>query len=135
MILALYNRLKKVSLIEHGDIVLDAEIIKSQTGRARKLRLVLIDNTYVDVWYSEDRRYAYHWEQSGRWNFIYRHDNAPHKSWATVSTFPKHCHEGTESNVKDSHLSDDPEKAICEFLGQVRLLMITLGLTIKLEEE
>lgn len=55
MILALYTQLKKGALTEHKDIVLDAEIMKSSTGRARKLRLALIDNTYIDVWYSEDQ--------------------------------------------------------------------------------
>ena len=58
MILALYKRLKEVGQTEYGDIVLGSEVIKSSTGRARKLRLALIDDTYVDVWYSEDRHYS-----------------------------------------------------------------------------
>lgn len=49
MILALYTQLKKVALTEHEDIVLDAEIMKRSTGRAWKLRVALIDNTYIDV--------------------------------------------------------------------------------------
>lgn len=75
MILALYKRLKEVGQTEYGDIVLGSEVIKSSTGRARKLRLALIDDTYVDVWYSEDRHYSFHWEQAGRRDFVYRHDN------------------------------------------------------------
>lgn len=124
MISVLYTRLREVAKREYGDIVLDAEVMKSSTGRAKKLRLSLIDETYVDVWYSEDRSYAYHWEQAGRRTFVYRHDNAPHKLWKTVPTFPKHCHEGIESHVKESHLSDDPVEAIREFLKQVRDLMV-----------
>ena len=100
--------------------------MKSTTGRASKLRLSLIDETYVDVWYSTDQSYAYHWEQAGQRDFVYRHDNAPHALWKTVSTFPKHCHEGTESHVTDSHLSDDPEEALRDFLTQVRRFMMTL---------
>jgi hypothetical protein len=124
VILVLYNRLREVAKTEFADIVLEASVMKSSTGRARKLRLALIDETYVDVWYSEDRSYAYHWEQASHRNFVYRHDNAPHQSWRHVPTFPKHCHEGTESNVKDSHLPDDPEEALRDFLKQVRRFMI-----------
>lgn len=77
----------------------------------------------------------YHWEQAGRRDFVYRHDNAPHKSWMSVSTFPKHCHEETEWNVKESHLPDDPEEALREFPSQVRGLMIGFGSKIRLQKE
>jgi len=116
-----------VAKTEYGDIVLEGKVMKSSTGRARKLRLSLIDETYIDVWYSTDQSYAYHWEQATRRDFVYRHDNAPHASWKTVATFPKHCHEGTESHVKESSLPDDPEEALREFLSQVRRLMMAFG--------
>lgn len=135
MILVLYTRLRDVAKTEYRDIVLDAKVMKSSTGRARKLRLSLIDETYVDVWYSEDRSYAYHWEQAGHRAFVYRHDNAPHKLWRTVSTFPKHCHEGTESHVRESHLPDDPEEALRDFLKQVRCLMMAFEAKGTLPEE
>jgi len=49
---------------------------------------------------------------------IYRHDNAPH--YKEIKTFPKHFHEGREENVKESHLSDNYEKAIRELLTFVK---------------
>ncbi len=51
---------------------------------------------------------------------IYRHDNVPDGRWASVLTFPKHCHDGQEDRVCESSLSDDPERAIREFLTIVR---------------
>ena len=47
---------------------------------------------------------------------IYRHDNAPHKRWKVVATFPKHYHDGDEMNVGESHLADNPVEALREFL-------------------
>lgn len=43
-------------------MVLGAEVIGSHTGRASKLRIIVVDDTFVDVWYSEDRDDAYHRE-------------------------------------------------------------------------
>ncbi len=124
MISLLYRQLREIALREFGDVVVEAEVITSYAGRARKLRLTLVDDTFVDVWYSEDGDYAYHWEQREQRNFIYRHDNAPHKTWQKVSTFPKHCHEGAEGHVRESHLPDEPQAAIRAFLEQVRVLLI-----------
>jgi len=51
---------------------------------------------------------------------IYRHDNAPHSRWRSVATFPRHFHEGSETRVVESHLSQVPEEALREFLTFVR---------------
>lgn len=47
---------------------------------------------------------------------IYRHDNISHKKWETVKTFPKHFHNGSEEKVIESEISNDPVKALREFL-------------------
>lgn len=52
---------------------------------------------------------------------IHRHDNAPHFKWNYLKTFPKHFHNGREDNVIESHISDNPEEAIWEFLLFVRI--------------
>lgn len=74
MISELYRQLKEIADKEFGEIIEDSEIITSYTGRSRKLRLTLIDNTYVDIWYSVDGEYSLHWEQTEIRNQIYRHD-------------------------------------------------------------
>jgi len=88
--------------------------------------LTLIDNTFIDVWYSLEGEYSFHWEKMGLRDSIYRHDNAPHKKWKQIKTFPKHCHEGSEQNVSESNLSDIPEQALREFLTDVRKRLIKM---------
>lgn len=65
-------------------------------------------------------RYSYHWERKAIDGTIYRHDNAPHKRWQGVETFPKHFHEGSEEQVRESYLSDVPEEGLREFLAFAR---------------
>lgn len=124
MILELYKRFEGIACNEYNDIIEDTDIIFSYTGRARKLRINLVDNTFIDIWYSQGKEYSYHWEQRDVRNKIYRHDNAPHKKWVKVRSFPKHCHDGTQDNVTESGLSDDPEIAFKQFMAIVRRKII-----------
>ncbi len=124
MILAYYKRIKKNLELKFSDILKSTELIRGTAGRIRKLRLHLIDNTFVDIWYSSDGSYSYHWEQRNIRNAIYRHDNAPHKKWRNVSTFPKHCHDGDQLNVTESFLPNDYENAVEEFFRIVRKRMV-----------
>jgi hypothetical protein len=61
-------------------------------------------------------RYSYHWERQAIDGTIYRHDNAPHKRWASVQTFPRHFHNGSENQVEKSTLNADPAQGLREFL-------------------
>ena len=115
-----YKRIKRNVELRFSDILKSAELIQGTAGRIRKLRLSLIDNTFVDIWYSSDGSYSYHWEQRNVRNAIYRHDNAPHRKWRNVSTFPKHCHDGSQLKVIESFLPDNYENAVDEFLSLVR---------------
>ena len=119
-----YKRIKRNVRLRFSDILKSAELIRGAAGRIRKLRLYLIDNTFVDIWYSPDGSYSYHWEQRAVRNAIYRHDNAPHQKWRNISTFPKHCHDGTQLNVTESFLPDSYENAVEEFLRLVRERMV-----------
>ena len=120
MILSVYNSLLELVNKEFKDICEDANIMFSSTGRAQKVRIHLIDNTIVDVWLSRDGRYSYHWSNKGVRDYVLRHDNAPHEKWNTVSTFPKHCHEGSESNIVSSRIPDDPNDVLRFFLQRVK---------------
>ena len=124
MISELYKNLKEIADSEYGDIIRESEIVLSYTGRARKLRLKLVDNTFIDIWYTLEGDYSFHWEQRNVRESIYRHDNAPHKKWAYVKTFPKHCHNGLQEKVIESNLSNIPMQAIREFLVLVRKRII-----------
>ena len=112
MILDVYKRVEKDVLEKFGDLVLSTQIVYSPAGRARKLRINLFDGSYIDIWYSKAKEYSYHWERRIINHQIFRHDNAPHKKWRSVKTFPKHFHNRDDTKVLESHLSNNPVIAI-----------------------
>lgn len=116
-----YETLLRVALKEFADIVVYGEIRRLSTGDPHKLRLHLIDESFIEIYLSPSGRYSYHWERrvAGRQD-IYRHDNAPHKAWRHVATFPKHFHNGTENQVIASDLSPIPSEAVRQFCLFVR---------------
>lgn len=87
-----------------------------------KIRVHIVDGSYLDVWLSRKilGRYAYHWERRHIDGSIYRYDNRPHESLKLMKTYPRHFHDSSERNVKESRISDDPEEAVREVLELVR---------------
>ena len=83
------ERLREIAEVEFADIVVEAFV-----PDVNELRIILTDGSFVDVWFSLKLagRYSYHWERQAVDGTIYRHDNAPHKRWQSVSTFPRHFH-------------------------------------------
>jgi len=121
VILGIYKKLQRQALREFSDIVEDAEVVISESGRPKKLRIYLIEGTFIDIWFSSvTKSYSYHWERKEIYGSLYRHDNAPHSRWSNVSTFPAHFHNGSEENVVESKLSKAPEKAVSAFLSFCR---------------
>jgi len=111
------DRLRDIAELEFGDIVAFAF-----SPDVNELRIILTDNSFVDLWFSLKLpdRYSYHWERRAVDGTVYRHDNAPHRRWLTIATFPHHFHNGREDYVVESHLSQDPYQALREFLTFVR---------------
>ena len=111
-----YFRLKNIALQEFPDVVASASIIRGPLNAAKSLRVFFTDNSFLEV-YISGKKYSYHWQLTDK---IYRHDNAPHHKHKKIKTFPKHFHNGSEDNIKESKISDDPNNAIREFLKFVR---------------
>jgi hypothetical protein len=111
------ERLREIAEVEFVDIGVEANI-----PDINELRIILTDGSFVDVWFSLklQGRYSFHWERRAIDGKIYRHDNSPHKRWESVATFPRHFHDGSETNVSESHISEVPEDALREFLAFVR---------------
>jgi hypothetical protein len=114
------GHLCQIAETEFSDIVVEAF-----SPDVNELRIFLIDGSFVDVWFSLklEGRYSYHWERRAVDGTIYRHDNAPHKRWETVKTFPRHFHDfhdGSEDRVVESYISEEPEQALRSFLEFVR---------------
>ncbi len=112
-----YLKLKSIALQEFPDIVVSASIMKGPLNTAKSLRIFLIGDSFLEVWLCE-KKYSYHWQRKD--GKIFRHDNAPHKKHRHTTTFPKHFHDGSEGDVKESNLGDNPEFALREFLNFVR---------------
>jgi hypothetical protein len=123
VILDAYRKIEAVVREQFSDLVINTQIIHAPSGRARKLRINLFDGSYIDVWYSKAKEYSYHWERRMLDGNIFRHDNAPHKKWQSVKTFPRHFHYGTEGKVQESHISSNPIKAITEFMSFAKKIL------------
>ena len=111
------NRLKEIAEIEFAGIV-----DQVYSPDVNELRIILTDGSFVDLWFSLrlEGQYSYHWERKALDGRIYRHDNAPHKRWRGVKTFPKHFHNGSEEQVIESFISDAPAEALRQFLAFIQ---------------
>jgi hypothetical protein len=67
------DALSRIAEIEFADIVVQTDLIGS------KLRVLLTDGSYVDVWSSRKLvgRFGFHWERRHLDGGIYRYDNFP----------------------------------------------------------
>lgn len=116
----IYEQIHQIALHEFADIVISSFTLKNQVGRALKHRLIFTDSSYLDIYYGETGKYSFHWERMHVDGYVYRYDNAPHDRWRTILTFPKHFHNGTQDNIQDSDLPDEPTEAIREVLAFVK---------------
>lgn len=111
MLLRLLSFLKIVD-DEFSDIVNDAELY------ADKIRLILVDNSWIEVRYPVENKFSFHW-QRGR--AIYRIDTAPHHK--ELSTYPKHIHFGSEGNIIEDKVTGEsniPEERFRNFMLWVK---------------
>lgn len=115
-----YEAQARLARERFADIVAETEVLFLASGVPLKLRLEIVDGSIVDVYLSVTGRYSYHWERRLLDGSVYRHDNAPHKNWQHVQTFPKHFHNGAEETVGESHIGDDPLLALEQVLTFVR---------------
>jgi len=114
----IYSKLEAIAEKEFGDIVKSTDFIGGKASAPNKLRLYLIDHSFLDIWLSENGDYSYHWEHRAQRGLIHRWDNAP--DHPELYTFPKHFHNGSDKDVKESELDEDYEKAIRDVLGFIR---------------
>jgi hypothetical protein len=110
------KKLRELAINLYPEIIVDAEIVYG------KLRIYLIDESFIDVWISRrlPNRYAIHWERRHIDGSIYRWDNTPHEAHRHIPTFPHHFHEGHDREVKPYNYPGDMEKALMEALNYIR---------------
>ncbi len=116
----IYCWLVREGVKRFNDII--SEIIRYETppGVLVKVRVIMVDGSFLDIYWSPTGRYSLHYERRHINGRLYRHDNAPHPKHSHVRTYPKHYHNGNEDNVVESCLPDKPVKAVEEFLKTIR---------------
>ena len=115
-----YKKLSQIGLEKYPDIVEYAKVHYTASDTPIKLRLDLIDGSFLDIWLSTSGKYSYHWERRHKKEGLFRHDNAPHHKHREIATHPKHYHKESEENIEESHIPNEPKKAIKYFLDFIR---------------
>lgn len=109
-----YQELERIARTEFSDIVKEMRFIGGRSAQPNKLRVYFIDNSFLDVWLSDENDYSYHWEQRAQRGLIHRWDNAP--DHPEIESFPHHFHNGEEIKVVKSNLYTDTKMAFREVL-------------------
>ena len=112
----LYLQLARIVEREFPDIVEHVE------ARKDRLRLHVIDGSFIDVWFSRriPCKYAFHWERRHIDGTVYRWDNAAHKGLEGLETFPHHFHEGSQHNIRSFKAKETMEDTLRVILEYVR---------------
>jgi hypothetical protein len=113
-----YRLLEQIAKTEFSDIVKNTSLIGGKSAQPNKLRVFLIDGSFLDVWMSEENDYSFHWEQRAVRGLIHRWDNAP--DHPEVESFPHHFHDGKENNIMNSQLGADMKGAFKDVLGFIK---------------
>ena len=113
------DEIQRIAEVEFAAIVVQADLLGA------KLRVLLTDTSYVDVWLSRKLggRFGFHWERRHLDGHIYRFDNFPDTNWSGVSTFPFHFHHGEQDAVLASPFTVEPEQGFREFMTFVQQTM------------
>lgn len=119
----IYQWLLREGVRKFSDVVDDVVRIEFVPGLLVKVRVVMVDGSFLDIYWSPSGKFSLHYERRHIDGRVFRHDNAPHPKHKHIPTFPKHYHYGSENNVVESNLPDEPAKAVEEFLKTIRTVM------------
>jgi hypothetical protein len=108
--------IKRIAEVEFSDIV------KSTVQVGYKLRIVLINESFIDVYLSQKLpdKFGFHWECTDESGTFYRYDNFPDKNWHSVATFPYHFHKGSQDSVEASPFPSTPIEGFRAFMEFIR---------------
>jgi hypothetical protein len=108
--------LAETALLEFPHVVESCKVLEG------KLRIHLMDGSYMDLWWSWKHlgKYAYHWERRALDGQVFRHDNIPDARWRHVQTFPKHFHNGSETSAEESFAPEKPLEGLRFMLAFAR---------------
>lgn len=84
---------------------------------ADRVRAILRDGSFVDIWFNARGKYSYHWQRES--GAVFRFNNAPHHP--AVPTHPHHLHAGTEEHILASPVRGVTEEdvgKVMDFVGE-----------------
>ncbi len=119
----IHRWLTREGLVKHHDIIVDVVRVEQPPGVLVKIRVLFRDGSFLDIYWDSRGRYSLHYERRHIDGHVYRHDNAPHYRHRHVKTWPRHYHQGSEDNVVESNLPQDPVKAVDTFLNEIRRII------------
>lgn len=95
-----------------------SEIVQFTIFFPTKLRIQIIDNSFIDVHISKKipLYFAFHWERRHIDKTVFRYDNFPDPKWKNISTFPKHFHYKNEDNIIVPDFATDIEQGFHDFM-------------------
>ena len=76
----IYKHLTIIALKKYRDFIREVTRVKTPSGITIKIRVIFIDNSFLDVYWSSSGKYSLHYERRHIDGTIYRHDNAPHEN-------------------------------------------------------
>jgi len=59
----IFQQILDIVTTEFSDIAVDAQLRYTPSGATERLRIFLIDETYLDIWLSPSGKHSYLWEQ------------------------------------------------------------------------
>ena len=107
--------LKRIAEVEFADIVKSSILID------HKMRIILKDNSFLDVYLSQrlTDKFGFHWECMDESRTFYRYDNFPDRRYQNITTYPFHFHAGSHNLIEPSPFPSAPIdgfRALLEFI-------------------
>jgi len=116
-VLEIYQRLARESLKNFPEIVENTVVERDPGDNPKNLRIFFIDDSFMDVWISDDK-YSFHWQSQDE---VIRFDNAPHHK--EIETFPDHVH--IDESVKETPISGNLNQKLLDALSFIKKNAIT----------
>lgn len=113
------KNLESIKLIAESEY---STIVEYAFNLDYKLRLILIDKSFIDVNVSVklENKFGFHWETKNKLNEIFRYDNFPDIKWSQLKSFPYHFHFKEQNNVIEPPFDKDLLKGFKEFMNFVK---------------
>ena len=74
----IYSYLITVASKRYKGFIREVAKVELASGVVAKIRVVFVDSSFLDIYWSPSGRYSLHYERRHINGTVYRHDNAPH---------------------------------------------------------